>query len=50
MSQEVSGLWDLGSHGIGGLKAFECLSRQPNLVINIVGTNDISRLPRLVRV
>ncbi len=28
----------------------ECLSRQPSLVINIVGTDDISRLPRLVRV
>ncbi len=26
----------------------ECLSRQPSLVINIVGTDDISRLPRLV--
>ncbi len=28
----------------------ECLSRQPSLVINIVGTDDISRLPLLVRV
>ncbi len=27
---------------------FECLSRQSSLVINIVGTNSISRLPRLV--
>jgi hypothetical protein len=26
----------------------ECLSRQSSLVINIVGTDDISRLPRLV--
>jgi hypothetical protein len=25
----------------------ECLSRQSSLVINIVGTDDISRLPRL---
>jgi hypothetical protein len=25
-----------------------CLSRQPSLVINIMGTDDISRLPRLV--
>jgi hypothetical protein len=27
---------------------FECLSRQSSLVINIVGANGISRLPRLV--
>jgi hypothetical protein len=27
-------------------KFFECLSRQPSLVINIVGTDDICRLPR----
>jgi hypothetical protein len=26
----------------------ECLSKQSSLVINIVGTDDISRLPRLV--
>ncbi len=26
---------------------YECLSRQSSLVINIVGTDDISRLPRL---
>ncbi len=30
-----------------GLPSYECLSRQSSLVINIVGTDDISRLPRL---
>jgi hypothetical protein len=30
-------------------KTFECLSRQSSLVINIVGTENISRLLRLVR-
>ncbi len=33
-----------------GTKLRECLSRQPSLVINIVGTDDISQLPHLVRV
>ncbi len=32
--------------GIRGM-ILECLSRQSSLVINIVGTDDISQLPRL---